>query len=258
MKGPKSRFDGANSDSPLAGLAFRSGLEKENAVPVGAAGGDIVDIENHVGKPLVEDARLYLERNLRSDEAGFDVAEGAEAARGEDYGHEKGENRTGNGEKADGEEDAFAADAEGSEGDDFAIHGHSAETEEDADEHGHGNGENEDAGNDAEEKSEDLRAGARVADEKFHEADQLGDEENESEDEEAKKCVANDFANNVAIEDAHDEKGQCNMGGELEVYSLQPTANRRETRTVSCQLLAAGFERGEARHGRWALPAQEL
>ena len=50
-----------------------------------------------------------------------------------------------------------------------------------------------------------------MADEKFHQADELGDEENEGEDEEAKKCVTYDFTNNVAIEDAHDEKGQCNM-----------------------------------------------
>ncbi len=51
-----------------------------------------------------------------------------------------------------------------------------------------------------------------MADEKFHQADELGDEKNECEDEEAKKSVANDFTNNVAIEDAHDGKGQCNMG----------------------------------------------
>ena len=165
-----------------------------------------------MGKTLVENPRLHLERDLGSDEAGFDVAEGAEAARGEHDGHEEGENRADNGEKADGEEDAFAADTEGSERDDFAVHGHAAETEENADEHGHGDGENEDAGDDAEEESENLRAGTGVANEKFHEADKLGDEEDEGEDEEAKKCVANDFTNNVAIEDAHDEKGQCNMG----------------------------------------------
>ena len=55
-----------------------------------------------------------------------------------------------------------------------------------------------------------------MTDEELHEADKLGDEENESEDEKAKESVANDFTNNVAIEDAHDEKGQCNMGRESE------------------------------------------
>ena len=188
-------------------------------MPVGAAGGNVVDIKDHVGEALVEDAGLHLKRNLRSDQAGFDVAEGAEAARGEHDGHEQRESRAYNGENADGEEDAFAADAEGSERDDFAVHGHAAEAKKDADEHGHGNGEDEDAGNNAQEENENLRAGTGVADEKFHQADELGDEKNESEDEEAKKSVANDFTNNVAIEDAHDEKGQCNMGREWGVQS---------------------------------------
>ncbi len=58
----------------------------------------------------------------------------------------------------------------------------------------------------------DLRAGTRVADEELHETDELGNEKNEGEDEEAKESVADDFTNNVAIEDAHGKKGQCNMG----------------------------------------------
>jgi len=165
-----------------------------------------------VRETLVENARLHLEGDLGGDEAGFDVAEGAEAARGEDDGHEESKDCTDDGENADGEEDTFAADAEGGERNDFAVHGHAAESEEDADEDGHGNGEDEDAGNDAEKESKELRAGTGVADEQLHQADELGYEENESEDEEAKKRVSDDFANNVAIEDAHDGKGQCNMG----------------------------------------------
>jgi len=167
-----------------------------------------------MGEALVEDTGLHLEGDLGSDQAGFDVAEGAEAARGEDDGHEESENRADDGEKADGEEDALAADAERGEGDDFAVHGHPTEAQKDADENGHGKSENEDAGDDTQEKSEDLRAGAGVTNEKFHQADEFGDEENEGKDEEAKKGVTTDFTNNVAIEDAHDEKGQCNMGRE--------------------------------------------
>jgi hypothetical protein len=48
--------------------------------------------------------------------------------------------------------------------------------------------------------------------------------------------VANDFTNNVAIEDAHDEKGQCNMGRESEVYSQQLRAKNQELWAVSCRL----------------------
>ena len=94
-----------------ARAAFGASFKEEDTVPVGAAGGDVVDVEDHVGKTLVEDAWLHLKRNLRGDETGFDVAKSAEAPRGEDDGHEQGEHSTGNGEKANGKEDAFAADA---------------------------------------------------------------------------------------------------------------------------------------------------
>jgi len=43
-----------------------------------------------VGETLVEDARLHLKRNLRGDEACFDIAKGTEAPRGEDDGHGAG------------------------------------------------------------------------------------------------------------------------------------------------------------------------
>ena len=79
-------------------------------------------------------------------------------------------------------------------------------------EHGHGNGEDQQAGDDAEEKREDLRAGTGVADEEFHEANEFGNEQNEGKNEEAEESVTYNFPNNVAIEDAHDAKRECNMG----------------------------------------------
>jgi len=57
-----------------------------------------------------------------------------------------------------------------------------------------------------------LNAGAGVAHEKFHEANELGNEEDKSENDEAEEGVANDFTNDVTIEDAHVAKGECNMG----------------------------------------------
>ena len=182
-------------------------------MPVGAAGGHVVDVEDEVGEALVENARLHLERDLRGDEGGFDIAEGAEAARGEEDGHHQGERRANDGENANGDEDALAADAEGGEGDDFAVHGHAAETEKHADEDAHGDGEDENAREDAEEEGEDLRAGAGVTNEELHQADELGDEQHEGEDEETQESVTYNFADNIAIEDAHGARGQCNMGG---------------------------------------------
>src|SRR5262249_552980 len=81
-----------------------------------------------------------------------------------------------------------------------------------ADEHGHGNGENENAGDDAQEQGEDLRAGAGVADEKLHETDELGNKEYESENEKAEEGVADDFSNYVGIGDGHGATREGNMG----------------------------------------------
>jgi hypothetical protein len=50
-----------------------------------------------------------------------------------------------------------------------------------------------------------------VADEKLHEADELGNEEDEGENEDAEEGVADDFSNYVAIEDAHGATRECNM-----------------------------------------------
>ena len=64
-----------------------------------------------------------------------------------------------------------------------------------------------------------------MADEQLHQAYEFGDEKYEGEDEEAKKSVSYNFTNNVAIEDAHDGKGQCNMGREWGVRSRQSTVD---------------------------------
>ena len=52
-----------------------------------------------------------------------------------------------------------------------------------------------------------------MADENLHETDELGDKEDKSENEETKQGVAGNFAGDVTIEDAHEAKGECNMGG---------------------------------------------
>jgi hypothetical protein len=64
--------------------------------------------------------------------------------------------------------------------------------------------------------------------------------------------VTNDFTNNVAIEDAHDEKGQCNMGRESEVRgrqliadSLQRTVKSEGLWAVSCLLWVSTLEKQE-------------
>ena len=194
------------------GAGFASGFEKEDAVPVGAASGDVIDVKDQVREAFVEDARLHLKGNLRDEETGFDVAKSAKAAGGKDKGHQQSQHRAEDSEDSDREKDAFTANPEGSQRNDFAIHGHAAQSEKDPDEDCHGDGEDKNPGDDAEEQGEDLRPRTGMAHEEFHEADELGDEEHEGEDKKAQEGVADDFANNVTIEDAHGAKGQCNMG----------------------------------------------
>jgi len=52
-----------------------------------------------------------------------------------------------------------------------------------------------------------------MADENLHETDELGNKEDKGENEETKQGVAGNFAGDVTIEDAHEAKGECNMGG---------------------------------------------
>jgi hypothetical protein len=53
-----------------------------------------------------------------------------------------------------------------------------------------------------------------MANEDLHELDELGDKEDECENEESKKSVARDFASDIAVEETHRRKGECNMGKE--------------------------------------------
>jgi hypothetical protein len=41
--------------------------------------------------------------------------------------------------------------------------------------------------------------------------DELGNKKNKCEDKKAEESVAYDFADNIAIQDAHGAKGECNM-----------------------------------------------
>ena len=167
---------------------------------MGPAGGNVVDVQDCAGEAFVEDARLDLKRNLRGNEFGFDVAKGVQAARGEPQGHDGGKNRAQQRQNPNGKQDAFAADAQGGESDDFAVHGHTAEAEQHPDQDGHGDREYEDARKNAKEEQTDLAAGAGVTNEDFHEANQLGNEKNESEDEDSQEGVTYNFTYYVAVQ----------------------------------------------------------
>src|SRR6516164_4027076 len=110
-EGRFGHYNRAVGESDLR-TAFAGSVGEEDTFPVGAAGGDVVDVKDHVRKALVEDAGLHGEGDLGSNECGFDGTASAESERCEPQGHEEGEGSAHDGENADGEEDPFAADAE--------------------------------------------------------------------------------------------------------------------------------------------------
>jgi hypothetical protein len=55
-----------------------------------------------------------------------------------------------------------------------------------------------------------------MADENLHKLDELGNEENEREDEKSEESVADHFAGYVAVEKTHGQKGECNMGEDVD------------------------------------------
>src|SRR5271154_4339290 len=89
-----------------------SGFSEKYAVPLRAAGRHVVDVQNQFGETLVEHARLHRERSLGSEQIGFEasvfvIGHGAKPKR-----HAERDERPGNGEKANGQENASAADTE--------------------------------------------------------------------------------------------------------------------------------------------------
>ena len=53
-----------------------------------------------------------------------------------------------------------------------------------------------------------------MADEQLHEADELGNEENEGEDNESECGVTKNFTDDIAVQYAHDANGECNTQAE--------------------------------------------
>jgi hypothetical protein len=60
-----------------------------------------------------------------------------------------------------------------------------------------------------------LAAGAAVPDKQRHQANELRNEKNKRENHESKEGMTENFADNVAVQDAHVEKGECNTSADL-------------------------------------------
>lgn len=185
------------------------GFRKEDAVPLRAASGNIVDVQHRLGKALIENAGLDLKGNLVGDEVGFDDSKGAQGRGTSPKRHESSDKHSAERKHGDRKKNASASNAERSKRDDFAVSRHATEAEEDADENGHRHGKCKYAGEQTEEKSYELVAGAGMADEKLHKPDKLWNEKDKSEDDEAQERMTKNFADDVTIQDAHEAFAEC-------------------------------------------------
>src|SRR5213596_2012643 len=57
---------------------------------------------------------------------------------------------------------------------------------------------------------QNLHAGTAVAHKQLHQPDQLRHEKDKSEDDKSEECVAENFADDIPVQDAHDANGECN------------------------------------------------
>jgi hypothetical protein len=131
-------------------------------------GVDVVDVEDHAGESLVEDARRNLVGGLPGAQAVFDGAEGAHGKRAEPERHRKGDRSCADGQKSDRDEQAAAAHAERAHGDQFAIGRQSSERDEHADQDAHRQRETENAGKCGKEQNADGGPGSGVAHHQIH------------------------------------------------------------------------------------------
>jgi hypothetical protein len=175
-----------------------------------AAGRHVVDVENQFGKALVEDAGLYREGSLRSEQVSLETAVFVRRHRAEPKRHAQGDEGAANGENAHGQENAAAADTQSGKGDNLAVRGHAAKAKEHANQHGHGERKGKDGGENAQKKLEDLGTRTAMTDEKLHQLNKLRHEKNESKYGESEECVTKNFTNDIAVEDAHGANRECN------------------------------------------------
>src|SRR6266480_1741455 len=190
--------------------ALSARLRQKYAVPLRAAGRNIVDVENLAREALVENAWLQLKGNLRGDQIGLQGTKRPQGQRSKPGRHCQRYYRAGERQDADGKENPAAADAQRCERNDLAVSGHSPEPQQHADQRSHRHGEYKYGGEYAEKKLQNLHAGTAVPNKKLHQAHQLGHEKYKGKDDKPEKCVAENFADDIAVQDAHDGNGECN------------------------------------------------
>jgi hypothetical protein len=206
------------------GPVFSARLCQKHAVPLRAAGRHVVDVQHPARKALVEHARLYLKGYLRGDQIRFDGAQCAQGQRRKPEAHDQRERGAHQCYYTNGQENPPAPDAECRQGDDFAVGGHTPKAEKHADQNGHGDGKNKNAGKQAKEQLENLASGTGMTDKKLHQADKLRNKKNKTKNDKPKDGVPEDFADDVAVQDAHGANRECSTAAVAFTCGASPTA----------------------------------
>ena len=158
-------------DGRALALVGRRGVGDEDAFPMhGASGQDVADVENRVGKRLVEDARHDLGGELGGADLvdhphHFGLAPGRELDRaiaGEGGGQQR--------EQRDRAGDAAAGDAGGAQGDDLAVVGHAAEGDQRAGQHAQWDGVGQGSRDQQQEQVSDHPGRSRAVDQNGEQA----------------------------------------------------------------------------------------
>jgi hypothetical protein len=185
------------------GVFIGADLREKHAMPMRGGSSGVLHVEDEVREALIENARLNLKGCLRRRELIFSLAQIADGARAEPERHHESERGSGEGERADRDEHAAHADADGIERNKLAIGAHAAEADEDSDEHGDGQTEFQDRRESAKKKQRKPRRRGGMTDNELHHLQQTRNEKNESEDREADQRVRKYFAADVAIDQFH-------------------------------------------------------
>ena len=126
---------------------------------------------------------------------------------------DQSEGERGEGEDGDDADEGEGADAAGAHGGDLGVGGQAAEAEQNAGQHRRGDGDGEGVGQHVGEDAQHIAERGRVAHHQIEDLADVAHEQHEGEEHPAEQSVGDDFAKDVAGEDAHTVLG-CECSAE--------------------------------------------
>ena len=179
-------------------------------MPLCARRRHIVNVENHARKAFIEYPRLQSKRDLRGNQVGLQRTKRPQSQWSKPGRHCQRHNCARERQNSHRQQNPAATDAQRRQGNDLAVRRHAPKSQQHADQRGHRHGEHKHSRKDADKERQNLHAGTAVAHKQLHQPDQLRHEKDKSEDDKSEECVAENFADDIPVQDAHDANGECN------------------------------------------------